>query len=42
MPLTSEIVKDTGAARRFRLLAPLAALLLLLAPLMLVPAMIGN
>jgi hypothetical protein len=42
MRLTSEIVKDTGAARRFRLLAPLAALLLVLAPLMLVPAMIGN
>ena len=42
MPLTSEIVKDTGAARRFRLLAPLAALLLVLAPLMLVPAMMGN
>ena len=40
MPLTSEIVKDTGAARRFRLLAPLAALLLVLVPLMLVPAMI--
>jgi len=31
MYLTSEIVKDTPAARRFRLLAPLAVLLALVA-----------
>ena len=42
MSLTSAIVKDTRAARRFHLLAPLAALLLVLAPVILVPAMIGN
>ena len=41
MYLTSEIVKDTQAARRFRLLAPLA-LLLALATLTLVPGIFGN
>jgi hypothetical protein len=41
MYLTSEIVKDTLAARRFRLLAPLAVLLAL-AALILAPAIIGN
>ena len=40
MYLTSEIVKDTLAARRFRLLAPLAVLLAL-AALTLAPAIIG-
>lgn len=38
--LTSEIVKDTLAARRFRLLAPLAVLLAL-AALTLAPGIIG-
>ena len=41
MYLTSEIVKDTLAARRFRTLAPLAVLLAL-AALILAPAIIGN
>ena len=40
MYLTSEIVKDTLAARRFRLLAPLALLLALVA-LTLAPSIIG-
>jgi hypothetical protein len=40
MYLTSEIVKDTLAARRFRLLAPLALLLALVA-LTLAPGIIG-
>jgi hypothetical protein len=40
MYLTSEIVKNTKAARRFRLLAPLAALLAL-AALTLAPGIIG-
>jgi hypothetical protein len=40
MYLTSEIVKDTLAAHRFRLLAPLAALLAL-AALTLAPSIIG-
>jgi hypothetical protein len=40
MYLTSEIVKDTLAARRFRLLAPLAVLLALVA-LTLAPSIIG-
>jgi hypothetical protein len=40
MYLTSEIVKDTLAARRFRMLAPLAVLLAL-AALTLAPAIIG-
>ena len=40
MYLTSEIVKNTKAARRFRLLAPLAALLAL-AALTLAPSIIG-
>ena len=40
MYLTSEIVKDTLAARRFRLLAPLAVLLAL-AALTLAPGIIG-
>ena len=42
MYLTSEIVKDTVAVRRFRLPAPLAALLVALAVLVLAPAIIGN
>jgi hypothetical protein len=42
MYLTSEIVKDTEAARRYRLPAPLAALLVALAVLVLAPAIIGN
>jgi hypothetical protein len=41
MYLNSEIVKDTLAARRFRLLAPLA-ILLALAALTLSPGIIGN
>ena len=41
MYLNSEIVKDTLAARRFRLLAPLA-ILLALAALILSPGIIGN
>ena len=41
MYLTSEIVKDTLAARRFRMLAPLGVLLTL-AALILAPAIIGN
>ena len=41
MYLTSEIVKDTQAARRFRLVAPLAVLLAL-AALTLVPGIFGN
>ena len=41
MYLTSEIVNDTLAARRFRLLAPLAVLLALVA-LALAPGIIGN
>jgi hypothetical protein len=40
MYLTSEIVKDTLAARLFRLLAPLAVLLALVA-LTLAPGIIG-
>jgi hypothetical protein len=40
MYLTSEIVKDTLGARRFRLLAPLAVLLALMA-LTLAPSIIG-
>ena len=40
MYLTSEIVNDTLAARRFRLLAPLAVLLALVA-LALAPGIIG-
>ena len=40
MDLTSEIVNDTLAARRFRLLAPLALLLALVA-LTLAPSIIG-
>jgi hypothetical protein len=40
MSLNSAIVKDTLAARRFRLLAPLAALLAL-AALTLAPGIIG-
>ena len=40
MCLTSEIVKDTLAAHRFRLLAPLAVLLAL-AALILAPGIIG-
>jgi hypothetical protein len=40
MYLTSEIMKDTLAARRFRLLAPLVVLLAL-AALTLAPGMIG-
>ena len=42
MSLTSEIVKDTTAARRLRFLAPLAALLLAFAALILAPAIIGS
>jgi hypothetical protein len=41
MYLTSEIVKDPLAARRFRLLAPLAVLVAV-ASLILAPGMIGN
>lgn len=41
MSLNSEIVKDTRAARRFRLLAPLAALLAL-AALTLAPGIIAE
>jgi hypothetical protein len=41
MYLNSEIVRDTLAARRFRLLAPLA-LLLALAALILAPGIIVN
>jgi hypothetical protein len=41
MYLTSEIVKDTLAARRFRLLAPLIVLLAL-AVLTLAPGIIGR
>jgi hypothetical protein len=41
MYLTSEIVKDTLAARRFRMLAPLATLFAL-AALTLAPGIIGN
>jgi hypothetical protein len=41
MYMTSEIVKDTLAARRFRLLAPLAVLLAF-AALILAPGIIGN
>jgi hypothetical protein len=41
MSLDSEIVKDTPAARRFRLLAPLAALLAL-AALTLAPGLIAE
>ena len=41
MYLTSEIVKDTLAARPFRMLAPLGVLLAL-AALILAPAIIGN
>ena len=41
MSLDSEIVKDTPAARRFRLLAPLAALLAL-AALTLAPGIIAE
>ena len=41
MYLTSEIVKDTPAARRFRLLAPLV-ILLAFAALALAPGIIGN
>jgi hypothetical protein len=41
MYLTSEIVNDTLAARRLRMLAPLAVLLAL-AALILAPAIIGN
>ena len=41
MYLTSEIVKDTLAARRFRSLAPLAVLLTV-AALVLAPGIIGN
>jgi hypothetical protein len=41
MYLTSEIVNDTLAARRLRMLAPLA-ILLALAALILAPAIIGN
>jgi hypothetical protein len=40
MYLTSEIVKDTLAARRFRLLAP-SLVLLALAALTLAPGIIG-
>jgi hypothetical protein len=40
MFLTSEILKDTIAARRFRLLAPVAVLLALVA-LTLAPGIIG-
>jgi hypothetical protein len=40
MELTSEIVNDTRAARRFRVLAPLAVLLAL-AALILAPGIIG-
>jgi hypothetical protein len=40
MSLTSEIVKDTPAARRFRVLAPVAVLFAF-AALILAPAMIG-
>ena len=40
MYLTSEIVKDTLAARRFRLLAPLVVLIALVA-LTLTPGIIG-
>jgi hypothetical protein len=41
MYLTSEIVKDPLAARRFRLLAPLAVVLTV-AALILAPGIIGN
>jgi hypothetical protein len=41
MYLNSEIVKDTLAARRFRLLAPLV-LLLALAALTLAPGILAN
>jgi hypothetical protein len=41
MSLTSEIANDTLAARRFRLLAPLAVLLVL-AALILAPGIIGT
>ena len=41
MYLTSEIVKDTLAARRFRMPPPLGVLLAL-AALILAPAIIGN
>ena len=41
MYLTSEIVKDTLAARRFRLLAPLAVLLALVRRWHLAPGIIG-
>ena len=41
MYLNSEIVKDTLAARRFRVLVPLAILLALVA-LTLSPGIIGN
>ena len=40
MFMTSEIVKDTMAARRFRLLAPVAVVLALVA-LTLAPGIIG-
>jgi hypothetical protein len=40
MFMTSEIVKDTMAARRFRLLAPVAVVLALVA-LALAPGIIG-
>ena len=41
MYLTSEIVKDTLAARRFRLLAPLAVVLMV-AALIVAPGFIGH
>ena len=41
MYLTSEIVKDTIAARSFRLLAPLA-ILIAFGALILLPAIIGS
>lgn len=41
MYLTSEIVKDTLAARRFRLLAPLAVVLAV-GTLILAPGIIGH
>jgi hypothetical protein len=41
MSLTSDIVKDTGGARRFRSLAPMA-ILFVLAALILAPGIIGS
>ena len=41
MYLTSEVVKDTVAARRFRLLAPLTVVLAV-AALILAPGISGN